>query len=118
LVEEFLMSTATREQVLEKIAELGVPLEYVFLIAEDDDPLGEIVIWNPEVGLRGIIIEDDQEAAAVFNHLRDAGSRQFKSWDELNEAEKEEKWEGRDTCADYRRRQQTVESLTKKSAAS
>src|SRR5262245_50233835 len=45
LVEEAVMSSVTREQVLEWIAGLGVPLENVFLIAEEHDAQGVIAAW-------------------------------------------------------------------------
>jgi hypothetical protein len=85
------MSDVTREQVLERIAEFGLPLENLFLIAEDNDPLGLIVAWYPEIGLRGILLENDDLAIACYNTLREAGVRRFKSWEELGEAKDREK---------------------------
>jgi hypothetical protein len=51
LAEEAVMSAVTREQVLERIAWFGVPLETVFLIAEDNDDQGAIGVWYTEIGL-------------------------------------------------------------------
>jgi hypothetical protein len=108
------MSTVTREQVLERIAGLGVPLDNLFLIAGDDEPDGVIAVWYPEMGLRSLVIERDDLARACYDYLREAGARRFRSWDELREAQKRENWEGWDTCADWRRLQQAAEKLAKK----
>ena len=109
------MSNVTCEQVSEEIAGFGVPLVNLFLIAEDNDPLGVIVAWYPEIGLRSILLENDALARACYNTLREAGVRRFKSWEELGEAKDREKWEGWDTCADYRRWQQALEELAEQS---
>jgi hypothetical protein len=114
LVEEAVMSTVTREEVLEQIAGFGVPLQNVFLVAEDDGPFGLPVSWYPEIGLRIMIIEKDELARAVLNFLREAGVRRFNSLEEIGEAKQREKWEGWDTCADWRRLQQAAEELAKK----
>jgi len=106
--------SVTREQVLEKISGFGVPLPNIFLIGKDIDTLGGIVVWYPEIGLREVIVEKDDLAAAIYQFLREAGVRRFKGWDELKEAEKKEQWEGWDTCADYRRQQQAMEELGKR----
>lgn len=103
----------TREQVLDRIAGLG-PLQNVFLVAEDEGPLASIVIWYPEIGFRGLIIENDALAQAVYDYLRDTGVRRFKSDEELAETQRNEKWEGWDTCEDYRRVQQAMEELAKR----
>jgi hypothetical protein len=108
------MSNATHEQVLERIAGFGVPLENVFIIAEDNDALGAIAVWYPEVGLRSIIIEKGDLYTACYDFLREAGVRQFKSWEELGEAQKRERWQGWDTCADWRRFQQAAEEVSQK----
>jgi hypothetical protein len=113
LVEEAMMSTVTREEVLERVAGLG-PLHNVFLIGEDTDALGGIVVWLPEIGVREIIFEKDDLALAIYNFLREAGVRRFQSWEHFREAENREKWEGWDTCDDYRRMQQAVEELARK----
>ena len=107
------MSAVTREQILERVAGLG-PLQNVFLIGEDTDAFGTIVIWYPEIGLRGLIIEKDDLARAVVTFLREAGVRRFKTWEHLREVERREKWEGWDTCDDYRRMQQAMEELAKR----
>ena len=107
------MSQVTREQVLERVAGLG-PLQNVFLIGEDSDALGGIVVWNPEIGLREFIFEKDDLALGIYSFLREAGVRRFKSWEQLREAEKREKWEGWDTCADYRRIQKAMEEMAKR----
>src|SRR5438552_4086556 len=96
------MSDVTREQVWVQIAGFGVPLEDLFLI-EDNDALGVIAAWYPEIGLRCIVLENDALAIACYETLREAGVRRFQSWEELGEAQDREKWEGWDTCADYRR---------------
>jgi hypothetical protein len=105
------MSGVTREQVLQEIAGFGVPLENLFLIGEDNDTLGVIAAWYPEIGLRSIHLENDDLAIACYNTLRAAGVRRFQSWEELGETQDREKWEGWDTCADYRRWQQAAESF-------
>ncbi len=107
------MSAVTREQVSERVAGLG-PLQNVFLIGEDTDALGGIVVWYPEIGLREFIFEKDELAHAIYNSLREAGVRRFKSWEHLREAENRERWEGWDTCDDYRRMQEAMERLAKK----
>ena len=107
------MSSVTREQVLEQVEGLG-PLQYVFLIGEDTDEFGTIVIWYPEIGVRGRIIEKDDLARAVVTFLREAGVRRFKSWEQFREAEQREKWEGWDTCEDWRRIQQLMDELANK----
>jgi hypothetical protein len=109
-----MMSTVTREQVLERVAGLG-PLQNVFLIAGDDDPLGLPIIWYPEIGLRYVIIEKGDLAQAVYQYLRcEAGVRRFKSEREVVEAMSKEKWAGWDACDDYRRTRQAMEELAKK----
>ncbi len=107
------MSTVTREQVLEQVEGLG-PRHNVFLIGGDDEALGGILVWLPEIGLREFIFEQDDMAFAIYKLLRDAGVRRFESWDHLREAETREKWEGWDTCDDYRRMQQTMEEFANK----
>jgi hypothetical protein len=107
------MSTVTHDQVMQRIEGLGVPLENVFLIAEDNETHGVIAVWYPEIGLRSIIIEKDDLYTACYNFLRESGVRRFKSWDELGEAQQHERWEGWDTCADWRRFQQAAEELNK-----
>jgi hypothetical protein len=107
------MSSVTREQVLEQVARLG-PLHNVFLITKDKATFGLPIIWYPEIGFRYLIIENDDFARAVYVHLRDAGVRQFKSEEELLETQRSEKWEGWDTCDDYRRIQQAMEELAKR----
>ncbi len=52
------MSAVTREQVLERVAELG-PLQNVFLVGEDNDSLGLPMVWYPEIGLRYVIIKSE-----------------------------------------------------------
>jgi hypothetical protein len=113
--EEAIMSTVTREEVLERIAGLG-PLQNVFLVAEDNDSLGLPIIWYPEIGLRYfIIIENDDLGRAVYEYLRyEARVRRFKSEREVSEAVYKEKWEGWDTCDDYRRTQQAMDELAKR----
>jgi hypothetical protein len=54
----------TRGDVLEPTARFGVPLENLFLITEDNDPLGGIVAWYAEIGLRSILLENDDLARA------------------------------------------------------
>ncbi len=107
------MPAVPREQVLERVAGLG-SLENVFLIGEDPDALGGIVVWYPEIGLREIIFEKDDLALAIYRFLREARVRRFKSWEHLREAEKREKWEGWDTCDDYRRMQKAMEELARR----
>jgi hypothetical protein len=107
------MSTVTREQVLEWIAGLGL-LQNVFLITKDDDTFGVPIIWYPEIGLRYLLIEKEDLAQAVYNYLREAGVRRFNSETELQEAQRSERWEGWDTCEDYRRIQQVVEQLARR----
>ena len=101
------MSTVTREQVLERIAGLG-PLRNVFLITEEDDTFGLPMIWYPEIGLRYLIIENDEMAQAVCQYLREVGVRRFRSEAELGEAQHSEKWEGWDSCEDYHRAHEAV----------
>jgi hypothetical protein len=108
------MSTVTREEVLERVSGFGVPLQNVFLIGEDTDRFAGIVVWYTEIGLREFIFEKDELAIAIYQFLREAGVRRFKSWEELGEAKQREKWEGWDTCADWRRFQQAAEELAKK----
>jgi hypothetical protein len=107
------MSALTREQVLQRIAGFG-PLENVFLITGDDDTHGLPMVWYPEIGLRYVIIEKDDLAKAVHDYLRQAGVRRFKSESEVSEALETEKWEGWDTCADYRRIKAVMEDLATK----
>ena len=111
------MSTVTREQVLERVTGLGLPLENFFIIADDeDDPQGVVAFWHPEIGLRGLIIEKDDLARGVYNYLlHEAKVRCFKSWQELTEAMYHEKWPGWDTCDDYRRMQQAMDELANRS---
>ena len=99
---------------MECITAFGVPLKNVFIIADDNDTQGEIVVWYSEVGLRSIIIEKDDLYTACYHFLREAGVRQFQSWRELGEAQKREKWEGWDTCEDWRRLQQKAAELVNK----
>lgn len=108
-----MMSTVTREQTLQWVAKNG-PLQNLFLITEDDEDPGSPMIWWPEIGLRHIIIENDELAQAVNNYLREAGVRRFKSEREATQAMYKEKWEGWDTCDEYRRLQQSLEELAKK----
>jgi hypothetical protein len=110
LVEEAMMPALTREQVLERVAGLG-PLQNVFLIGEDTNALGGIVVWDPKIGLREFIFEDDGLALAIYHFLHEAGVRRFDSWEHLREVEMRERWEGWDTCDDYRRLQHTTEEL-------
>jgi hypothetical protein len=107
------MSTITREQVLEQVEGLGVPLANVFLIAEDDDTEGVIAIWYPEIGLRSLVIEKDELAHAVYRYFQDAGARRFRSWQDLQEAQHAEKWAGWNTCADWRRLEEAAVELAK-----
>jgi hypothetical protein len=104
------MSTATREQASEWVAGLG-PLQNVFLIAADDDTFGLPIVWHPEIGLRYVIIEKNDLAHAVYDYLREAGVRRFKSETELGEAQRREQWEGWNTCSDFRRMQQAMEEV-------
>jgi hypothetical protein len=113
LAEEAMMSTVTREQVLERIAGFG-PLRNVFLITKDEDTFGIPIIWYPEIGLRYVIIEKDDLAQAVYDYLCEAGVRQFNSEEELAEAQQREKWEGWDSCEDWRRWQQAAAELARK----
>jgi hypothetical protein len=99
--------------VLELVSGLG-PLQNVFLIAADNDPSGLPIIWYPEIGLRCLIIENDDLSQAVRDYLREAGVRRFNSTEELLEAQRSEKWEGWDTCADSRRAQQAIEELARR----
>ena len=107
------MSPVPLEQVLERVAGLG-PLQNVFLIGDDTDSLGGIIVWFPAIGLRQIIFKKDDLAVAIYTFLCEAGVRRFNSWEDLTEAEKREKWEGWDTCADYRRQQQAIEELARR----
>jgi hypothetical protein len=106
-----MMATVTREQVLKRVAGFG-PLQNVFLVAEDNDTLGSPIVWYPEIGLRYLIIENDDLAQAVYEYLRfEAKVRRFQSERQVSEAIYEEKWEGWDTCEDYRRTRQAMEEL-------
>jgi hypothetical protein len=108
------MATVTREKVLERVAALG-PLQNVFLVAEDDETLGLPIIWYPEIGLRYLIIENDGLAQAVYQYLRyEAKVRRFKSEQQVSEAMYKEKWEGWDSCGDYRRMQQAMQKMAKR----
>ncbi len=108
------MSTVTREHVLERIARLG-PLQNVFLITRDYDSLGLPIIWLPEIGLRYVGIENDDLFRAVYEYLRyEAKVRRFTSEGEVFEAMYKEKWEGWDTCNDYRRMQQAMDELAQR----
>jgi hypothetical protein len=105
------MSAVSQEQLFETVAGLG-PLHNVFVVAEDNDTLGLPIIWYPEIGLRYLLIENDDLAQAVYDYLRDeAKVRRFKSEQEVLEALYREKWEGWNTCDDYRRTQQTAAEL-------
>lgn len=106
------MSTVTREQVVERVAGLG-PLQNVFLIT-DNDSYGLPIIWHPEIGFRYLVIERDDLAHAVYDYLREAGVRRFKSEGELLEAQRSERWEGWDTCDDSRRIRQAMEELARR----
>jgi hypothetical protein len=65
--------------------------------------------------LRYLIIEQGHLAQAVYKYLRDeAKVRQFKSEREVSEAMYKEKWDGWDTCEDYRRTQRAVEELSRR----
>jgi hypothetical protein len=109
-----MMTTVTREQVLERVKALG-PLKNVFLVAENNDTFGLPMIWYPKVGLRYLIIENDDLAQAVYQYLRnEAKVRRFRSERQVSEAMYKEKWEGWDTCEDYRRMQQAMEEVAKK----
>jgi len=104
--------SVTTEQAAEKVNRLGVSLTNIFIIQDDNETDGEIVIWYPEVGFRTLIIENNAMAAACYGYLRDnVGVRRFKSWDDLSEARWNEKWVGWNTCSDYLRHQQDVEEL-------
>jgi hypothetical protein len=106
------MSTLSRKEVLERVAGLG-PLENVFLVTGANDTRGLPLIWFPEIGLRYLIIEKDDLAQAVSEYLRyEAKVRRFKSDLEVQEAMRREKWEGWDTCEDYRRMQKVMEELS------
>jgi hypothetical protein len=108
------MSIVTREQVLDRVAGLG-PLQNVFLLAEDDATFGLPIIWHAEIGLRYLIIENDDLAQAVYEYLRyEAKVRRFRSERQVSEAMYKEKWEGWDTCDDYRRMQKAMDELSKK----
>jgi hypothetical protein len=110
------MSTVTHEQVLERVAGLG-PLQNIFLIAEDNESLGLPIIWYPEIGLRYVIIENGDLAQAVYEYLRyEARVRRFKSEREVSEAMYKEKWEGWDTCDDYRRTRHAMDEHETKSS--
>jgi hypothetical protein len=113
VVEEAVMADVTREQVLEQVAGLG-PLSNVSLITTGNNADGLPIVWYPEIGFRYLIIEKDDLARAVHRYLWEAGVRRFKSEAELLEAQRGEKWEGWDTCADYRRMQQAMEGLAKR----
>jgi hypothetical protein len=109
-----MMTTVNREQVLERVAGLG-PLQNVFLIAEDNDTFGLPMIWYPEIGLRYLVIENDGLAQAVYDYLRyEAKVRRFKSERQVSDAMYKEKWEGWNTCADYRRMQQAMEDIARR----
>jgi hypothetical protein len=104
--------TVTAEQVLEEVESLGTSLANIFIIEDDDVEEGVIVLWYPAVGLRSLIIEDEALAKACHDYLRNTvGVRRFKSWEELSEVQQREKWEGWDTCADYRRHLETAREL-------
>src|SRR5262249_36215626 len=108
------MTTVSREQVLERVEELG-PLENVFRVGEDDDTLGLPIVWYPEIGLRYVVIENDDLAEAVCEYLRyEAKVRRFRSERQVSEAMYREKWEGWNTCEDYRRVRQAMEELGKR----
>ena len=94
----------TPDEVAARIASLG-PLSNVFLVG------GSIALWFPEIGLRYLIIEWDELAEACRDYLRAAGVRHFESCSELQEALRAEKWEGWDTCADWRRIAKEMERL-------
>jgi hypothetical protein len=109
-----MMKTVTREQVLERVTGLG-PLQNVFVIAQDDDRLGLPIIWFPEIGLRYVLIENDELAQAVYEYLRyEAKVRRFRSERQVPEAMYKERWEGWDTCDDCRRAQQAGDEFAKK----
>jgi hypothetical protein len=108
-----MMTTVTRERVLERVAELG-PLQNVFLVAGIDDTFALPMIWHPEIGLRYLVIEDDGLAQAVYEYLRyEAKVRRFESERQVSDAMYEERWQGWDTCADYRRMQQAIEEMSR-----
>jgi hypothetical protein len=104
-----MMATVSREQVLERVAGFG-PLRNVSLVAEDNDTLGLPLVWYPEIGLRYLIIENDDLAQAVYEYLRfEAKVRRFRSERQVSAAIYKEKWEGWNTCEDYRRTRRAME---------
>jgi hypothetical protein len=107
------MSTVTREQALECLTKY-VPLDNFFFVGEDNVIAGAIVFWHPQFGLRSLIIEKADLAQACRDLLQEYGVRRFESWQELDKAQKIEKWPGWDTCEDYRRMQQAMAELAKK----
>ncbi|HZV05731.1 MAG TPA: hypothetical protein VE999_11665 [Gemmataceae bacterium] len=65
--------------------------------------------------MRYVGIENDDLFRAVYEYLRyEAKVRRFTSEGEVFEAMYKEKWEGWDTCNDYRRMQQAMDELAQR----
>lgn len=87
----------TSEQVEQYFQSLGFPLDQLFLITRETENFGSIVIWHPEFGARGWLIENDEMAQACYGYLVDYGARTFSSWEEFRRAVATEKWPGWDS---------------------
>jgi hypothetical protein len=91
-----------------------VPIENYFIVGGKGETDGSIVYWDPEIGMRWLIIEQGDIARACKRLLHIVGARRFTSTEELTQAPRLEKWPGWDTCADAVRLKASIEMLRKK----
>jgi len=88
----------THEQVERRLHSMGLPMENMFLITEESENDGIMVLWYPEIGARELLIENDELAMACYAYLLNHGARKFVSWEDFGRALAAEKWPGWDTC--------------------
>lgn len=92
------MSSLTDEQVMARLASLGLPLEYMSVLPGASEREGLIGLWYPDIGFRFLILEDEAVAKACYTYLLKHGARRFESYQRLLETAAKEKWPGWDTC--------------------
>jgi hypothetical protein len=63
-----------------------LPLDHFGLIGALKSGGGLIAIWMPGVGLRFVVIEDDEFAAQCLNYLEQRGVRHYASAQEMIDA--------------------------------
>jgi hypothetical protein len=88
------MNLPLRQQAEAVVAELmgGVEIDRVFLQPAPGFPTGCIWFWHPEIGLREVLLRENELDQELYHMLKEQGAKQVESVWEIWLVAHENKW--------------------------